>query len=131
MTSVCFGAELGCKYIYIVCSKTDSLLISAGKKVQVCKHFAKRTIGEVFKWYFIADEAMRLLVQAILSISGESKKPELQDCLAVRGKTPRSHQDCAQETDSRYMVEYSQQYLTDETYSHALPQSKNSRCCPG
>ncbi|KAM7447278.1 rab32 [Porites harrisoni] len=77
------------------------------------------------------DEAMRLLVQAILSISGESKKPELQDCLAVRGKTPRSHQDCAQETDSRYMVEYSQQYLTDETYSHALPQSKNSRCCPG
>lgn len=74
---------------------------------------------------------MRLLVQAILSISGESKKPELQDCLAVTGKTPRSHQDCAQETDSRYMVEYSQQYLTDETYSHALPQSKNSRCCPG
>lgn len=107
------------------------MLISSVKKVQVCEHFAKRTIGEVFKWYFIADEAMRLLVQAILSISGESKKPELQDCLAVTGKTPRSHQDCVQETDSRYMVEYSQQYLTDETYSHALPQSKNSRCCPG
>ena len=88
-----------------MCSKTDSLLTSAGKKVQLCKHITKRTIfGELLKCYFIADEAMRLLVQAILSISGESKKPELQDCLAVRGKTPRSHQDCAQETDSRYMV---------------------------
>ena len=72
---------------------------------------------------------MQLLVQAILSVSGESKKPELQDCLALRDGWPISPEDST--PDTSYMVEYSQQYQTDETYSRALPHTKESKCCSG
>lgn len=75
---------------------------------------------------------MRLLVQAILSVSGESKKPDLQDCIALRSGTLKSPEDaCLAATDSSYMVEFSQKYQTDETYSQAVPHCKQSKCCPG
>ncbi|PFX25447.1 Ras-related protein Rab-32B [Stylophora pistillata] len=75
------------------------------------------------------DEAMQLLVQAILSVSGESTKPNLDDCIALRGTVLQSPTQMSY--DSRYMVDFSQKYQTDETYSQALPPSKASKCCPG
>lgn len=72
---------------------------------------------------------MRLLVQAILSVSGETKKPELEDCIALRGTSLRSSQSTSSE--SGYMVDYSNKYQTDETYSQAVPPSKQNKCCPG
>ena len=74
---------------------------------------------------------MRLLVQAILSVSGESKQPDLEDCIALRSASLNPAQDATQDTDSGYMVEYSQKYQTDETYSQAIPDTKQSKCCSG
>jgi len=72
---------------------------------------------------------MRLLVQAILSVSGESKKPNLEDCLALQGTTLEPLP--LMSSTSGYMVDFSSRYQTDETYSQAVPQSKQNKCCPG
>lgn len=72
---------------------------------------------------------MRLLVQAILSVSGESKKPELGDCIALRSISLNSSQ--LMPSESGYMVDYSNKYQTDETYSQAVPPTKQNKCCPG
>lgn len=72
---------------------------------------------------------MQLLVQAILSVSGESKKPNLDDCLALRGTTLQS--STLTSHDSRYMVDFSNKYQTDESYTQAVPPSKERKCCPG
>lgn len=77
------------------------------------------------------DEAMQLLVQAILSVSGESKKPDLQDCLLLQNSPARNLSGSQSEPHTSYMVEYSQRYQTDESYSQAAPQIKQSKCCPG
>lgn len=74
---------------------------------------------------------MRLLVQAILSVSGESKKPDLEDCIALQRESLQSAGNSCLESDSRYMAEFSQRYQTDETYSQAIPDTKQSKCCPG
>lgn len=74
---------------------------------------------------------MQLLVQAILSVSGESKKPQLEDCIALRG-TPLLNSLQLSSFDSGYMVDSSNIYQTDETYSQAVPPpSKQNKCCPG
>ena len=78
---------------------------------------------------FISDESMRLLVQGILSVSGESKKPELGDCIALRGTSLKSSQLTSSE--SGYMVDFSNKYQTDESYSQAVPRPKQNKCCPG
>ncbi|XP_058946760.1 ras-related protein Rab-38-like isoform X2 [Pocillopora verrucosa] len=75
------------------------------------------------------DEAMQLLVQAILSVSGESKTPNLNDCIALRGTVLQS--SSLMSYDSRYMVDFSQKYQTDESYSQSVPPSKERKCCPG
>ncbi|KAJ7388399.1 rab32, member RAS oncoprotein [Desmophyllum pertusum] len=75
------------------------------------------------------DESMRLLVQGILSVSGESKKPELGDCIALRGTSLKSSQLTSSE--SGYMVDFSNKYQTDESYSQAVPRPKQNKCCPG
>lgn len=72
---------------------------------------------------------MQLLVQAILSVSGESKTPNLNDCIALRGTVLQSSN--LMSYDSRYMVDFSQKYQTDESYSQAVPPSKERKCCPG
>lgn len=79
----------------------------------------------------ISDESMQLLVQAILSVSGESKKPDLQDCLLLQNSPARNLSGSQSEPHTSYMVEYSQRYQTDESYSQAAPQIKQSKCCPG
>lgn len=79
----------------------------------------------------ISDESMQLLVQAILSVSGESKKPDLQDCLLLQNSPARNLSGSQSEPHTSYMVEYSQMYQTDESYSQAVPQIQKSKCCPG
>lgn len=79
----------------------------------------------------ISDESMQLLVQAILSVSGESKKPDLQDCLLLQNSPARDLSGSQSEPHTSYMVEYSQKYQTDESYSQAVPQIQKSKCCPG
>lgn len=79
--------------------------------------------------YFVLDESMRLLVQAILSISGESQKPNMDDCIALRGTSLQSSPLTS--SASGYMVDFSNKFQTDETYSQAVPQSKQNKCCPG
>ena len=51
---------------------------------------------------------MQVLVQAILSVSGESKTPNLNDCVALRGTVLQS--STLMSYDSRYMVDFSQKY---------------------
>lgn len=79
----------------------------------------------------ISDESMQLLVQAILSVSGESKKPDLQDCLLLQNSPARNLSGSQSEPHTSYMVEYSQKYQTDESYRQAVPQIQKSKCCPG
>lgn len=79
----------------------------------------------------ISDESMQLLVQAILSVSGESKKPDLQDCLLLQNSPARNLSGSQSEPHTSYMVEYSQKYQTDESYSQAVPQIQKSKCCSG
>lgn len=78
---------------------------------------------------FVLDESMRLLVQAILSLSGESKKPDLEDCIALQGSTLQS--SLLTSPASGYMVDFSSKFQTDETYSQEVPQSNQNKCCPG
>ena len=78
---------------------------------------------------FVSDESMRLLVQAILSLSGESKKPDLEDCIALQSSALQSSPSLP--SASGYMVDFSSKFQTDETYSQAVPQSKQNKCCPG
>lgn len=78
---------------------------------------------------FVSDESMRLLVQAILSLSGESKKPDLEDCIALQSSALQSSP--SPPSASGYMVDFSSKFQTDETYSQAVPQSKKNKCCPG
>ncbi|XP_068681556.1 ras-related protein Rab-38-like [Montipora foliosa] len=77
------------------------------------------------------DESMQLLVQAILSVSGESKKPDLQDCLALQSSPLEFSSSCQSESHNNYMVECSHKYRTDESYSPAVPQMHQSKCCSG
>ena len=72
---------------------------------------------------------MRLLVQAVLSVSGESEKPGLEDCIALQSSTLQSSPLTS--SASGYMVDFSSKFLTDETYSQAVPESKQNKCCPG
>ena len=74
---------------------------------------------------------MRLLVQAILSVSGESKKPDLEDCIALRNESLIAAGTSCLESNASYMAEYSQKYQTDESYTQAIPPTKQSKCCPG
>ena len=74
---------------------------------------------------------MQLLVQAILSVSGETKKPNLEDCIALRSAPLNSVGNSHVEYDSSYMVEYSHKYQTDESYSQAIPSTQQSKCCTG
>ena len=79
----------------------------------------------------ISDESVQLLVQAILSVSGESKKPDLQDCLVLQNSPARNLSGSQSGPHTSYMVEFSQKYQTDESYSQAVPQIHQSKCCPG
>lgn len=72
---------------------------------------------------------MRLLVQAILSLSGESKKPDLGDCIALQSSALQSSPMTS--SASGYMVDFSSKFQTDETYSQAVPQTQQNKCCPG
>ncbi|XP_031572186.1 ras-related protein Rab-38-like [Actinia tenebrosa] len=72
------------------------------------------------------DEAMRFLVQSILSLSGKIPRPLMtRDCISLsssRSGTPASE-------IGGYMVDYSYAYPTDESYNQEyIPQKKKS-CC--
>ncbi|EDO36757.1 predicted protein [Nematostella vectensis] len=69
------------------------------------------------------DDAMRFLVQAILSTSGECRKPSLQDSRCT------SPINVLAENGSGYMIDYSYAHKgTDESYSQQNKPQKKS-CC--